>query len=75
MNRMLELITGEDGKLSHSKLAANTGLVVISAAFIMQSALHGVTPELMLVYGGLTSGHYLAKTWINGKYQEEPEKP
>lgn len=48
-----ELITDPNGTLSHTKIWSNIGMATLTGAFIIQSVNHGITPELIVAYGGV----------------------
>ena len=48
-----ELITDPNGSLSHTKIWANIGMLTVTITYVIGSCINGVTPELMVTYGGL----------------------
>ena len=48
-----ELITDPNGSLSHTKIWSNIGMFALTVAFTWTSIKTGVTPELIVAYGGV----------------------
>ncbi|MBD3843694.1 MAG: hypothetical protein IE909_17815 [Campylobacterales bacterium] len=51
--KIKELITDPNGTLSHTKLWSNIGMATLTVAFIIGTYRHGITPELIVAYGGI----------------------
>lgn len=48
-----ELITDPNGSLSHTKVWSNIGMFALTVSFVWTSINSGVTPELIVAYGGV----------------------
>ncbi len=53
MSKLLELITDPNGSLSHTKIWSNIGMATLTVTFIIGTWSHGITPELIVAYGGI----------------------
>lgn len=61
----LELITGDNGKLSSTKLWMNTANIILSLKVI---AMDSIDWEIMATYGAIVGGSYVASKFISMKY-------
>lgn len=66
----LELITGDNGKLSTTKIWMNIANLVLSVKVIMMKSIEW---DVMAVYGSIVGGSYVAAKFISMKYAEAPE--
>jgi len=74
--KLKDLITDpRDGSLSHTKIGSCIGLAAITAAFIKSAWAGTMTPELMLVYGGLTSASHFANNWLAQRLAKATPQP
>lgn len=48
-----ELISDPNGTLSHTKIWSNIGMFALTVAFVYEAYTRGVSPELMVAYGGI----------------------
>ena len=48
-----ELITDPNGTLSHTKIWSNIGMALICVAFVHEVYSKGLTPELLVAFGGV----------------------
>ena len=69
MNKLLELVSDQNGTLSHTKLWSNVGLLIISCTYMFQVYKYGVTPDLMITYGGIVVTGRVASKYLDGKVQ------
>lgn len=72
-----ELITDQNGTLSHTKLWSNIGMAALTVSFLIGTYTHELTPELILAYGsivvlGRVSSKYL-DTLGNARVKEREE--
>jgi len=51
--KLMELITDPNGSLSHTKIWSNIGMATLTATYAVGTYMHGITPELMVAYGGI----------------------
>lgn len=65
----LELITGDNGKLSTTKIWMNVANVVLSYKVILMDS---ITWDIMSVYGAIVGGSYIAAKFISMKYANPP---
>lgn len=67
-----ELITDPNGTLSHTKIWSNVGMATLTVTFIIGTYTHGITPELIVAYGGIVvfgraTSKYLDKSVSTGE--------
>ena len=67
MMKPMELITDKDGTLSHTKLWSNIGLATITFTYIHHVIKSGLSPELMVAYGGIVVFGRVASKYIDSK--------
>lgn len=65
--RLMEFITDRDGSLSHTKLWSNIGLATITFTYIHHVVKNGLSPELMVAYGGIVVFGRVASKYIDSK--------
>lgn len=65
--KVMEFITDKDGSLSHTKLWSNIGLAVITFTYIHHVVRNGLTPDLMIAYGGIVVFGRVASKYIDSK--------
>ena len=53
MSKLMELITDPNGSLSHTKIWSNIGMATLTVTYTIGTYMHGITPELMIAYGGI----------------------
>lgn len=72
-----DLIAGNDGKLSHSKLWPNVASAVATGMFIYQGIAHTLTFDIWLAYLGCVGGYSAViqaiGAWRGGRQQGAPE--
>ncbi|KDB09497.1 hypothetical protein LIG30_1469 [Burkholderia sp. lig30] len=72
-----DLITGLDGKLSHSKLWPNIASATATGMFIYQGVMHTLTVDVWLTYLGCVGGYSAViqaiGAWRGGRQQGTPE--
>lgn len=61
----LELITGDNGKLSTTKIWMNLANIILSYKVILMDS---ITWDIMTVYGAIVGGSYVAAKFISMKY-------
>lgn len=62
-----ELITDPNGTLSHTKIWSNIGMATLTVAFIVGTYRHGITPELIVAYGGIVVFGRTASKYLDNK--------
>jgi len=63
----LELFTGDNGKLSTSKIWLNVANVIMSYKVILMDSIEW---EIMATYGAIVGGSYVAAKFISMKYSK-----
>lgn len=61
----LELVTGDDGKLSTTKIWMNVANIILSWKVI---AMDSIEWDIMAVYGAIVGGSYVASKFISMKF-------
>lgn len=65
-----ELVTGDDGKLSTTKIWMNIANLVLSWKVVKMDSIEW---DVMAVYGAIVGGSYIAAKFISMKYASVPE--
>lgn len=65
---MRELISDENGKLSHTKVWANIGYLAATVAFIKTTWLGTASADIWLVYIGCVAASSTASKFLTLKY-------
>lgn len=66
----LELVTGDNGKLSTTKLWMHVANLILSWKVI---AMDSIDWEVMATYGAIVGGSYVASKFISMKYSQSAE--
>jgi len=66
-NKLMELITSYDGRMSHTKTWSNIGMFVMTIAFLHTSMSKEVTPELLIAYGGIVVAGRVSSKYLDGR--------
>lgn len=66
----MEFIADKDGSLSHTKLWSNIGLATITFTYIHHVIKSGLSPELMVAYGGIVVFGRVASKYIDSKGEQ-----
>lgn len=67
----LDLIVGNDGKLSHSKFWSNIALAMGTWAFVYMVIAETMTEFLWITYLGVYTGNKLLNTIVQSKYSQQ----
>jgi len=73
--KLLEFISDKDGSFSHTKLWSNIGLATITFTYIHHVIKSGLTPELMVAYGGIVVFGRVASKYIDSKGEQNVSIP
>lgn len=65
--KLAELITDPNGTLSHTKIWSNIGLATITFTYIHHVVKNGLSPELMVAYGGIVVFGRVASKYIDSR--------
>lgn len=65
---MKELVTNNDGKLSHTKVWSNIAYGTATIVFIYQAYNQTLTADIWLIYLGVVGAHSAVSKAITAKY-------